>query len=81
VVRREGTLDTLEVQVEARAEGAAARTGVAEAGVEAMRALAAALRRRVHEGLGLTAEITVVPPRTIERSAGKARRVEDLRPK
>jgi phenylacetate-coenzyme A ligase PaaK-like adenylate-forming protein len=29
--------------------------------------------------IGITAEVTVVPPRTIERSVGKAKRVLDLR--
>ncbi|MBI4635510.1 MAG: phenylacetate--CoA ligase [Candidatus Rokubacteria bacterium] len=72
VVRREGALDTLEVQVEARA-------GVAEAGPEAMRGLAAQVRRRIHEVIGLGADVTVVPPKTIERSQGKAKRVQDLR--
>lgn len=51
----------------APAEGAAAE------------ALAARARRRVHETIGLTAEITVVSPHAIERSVGKARRGQDLR--
>ncbi|HET7876819.1 MAG TPA: phenylacetate--CoA ligase [Methylomirabilota bacterium] len=72
VVRREGTLDTLEVQVEAR-------TGVAEAGREAMAALGTVVKRKVYETIGITAEVQVVPPKTIERSAGKAKRVLDLR--
>jgi phenylacetate-CoA ligase len=70
VVRREGALDTVEVQVEA---------SPAVAGADAVAALAAAARRRIHEAIGLTAEVSVVPPHTIERSAGKARRVLDLR--
>jgi phenylacetate-CoA ligase len=74
VVRREGTLDDLEVRVEATA-------AVAAAGAEAMRGVAALARRKLHEVIGLTAEVTVVPPKTIERSVGKAKRVEDLRPK
>jgi phenylacetate-CoA ligase len=72
VVRREGTLDSLEVKVESRGD-------IAEAGPDAMRGLAAQLRRRIHELIGLTADVTVVPPRTIERSVGKAQRVQDLR--
>jgi len=69
VLRRDGALDTLEIRVEAAApaEGAAGE------------ALAARARRRVHETIGLTAEVTVVPPHAIERSVGKARRVQDLR--
>jgi phenylacetate-CoA ligase len=72
VLRREHALDTLEVRVECVAE-------VAAAGPDAMRALAGRVGRRLHEAIGLTAEVTVVPPKTIERSVGKARRVQDLR--
>ncbi len=74
VVRRADTLDSLEVRVEAAA-------AVAAAGAEAMRGLAAQVKRKLHEAIGLTAEVDVVPPKTIERSVGKAKRVEDLRPK
>jgi phenylacetate-CoA ligase len=70
VVRREGALDTLEVQVEARA---AALESTAPA------ALAAVGRRKIHEVIGITADVTVVPPKTLERSIGKAKRVLDLR--
>ena len=72
VLRREGALDTLEIRVESVAD-------VATGGPDAMTALAGRVRRRVHEVIGLTAEVTVVPPRTIERSVGKAKRVQDLR--
>jgi phenylacetate-CoA ligase len=70
VVRREGALDTLEVRVEARA---AALESAAPA------ALAAVARRKIHEAIGITADVTVVPPKTLERSIGKAKRVLDLR--
>ncbi len=72
VVRRDGALDSLEVQVEARA-------AVAEAGREALTALGAVVRRKIYEVIGITAEVSVVPPKTIERSVGKAKRVLDLR--
>jgi phenylacetate-CoA ligase len=72
VVRREGTLDTLEVQVEARA-------AALEAGGPGSASLAAGARRRIHEVIGITADVSVVPPKTIERSVGKAKRVLDLR--
>jgi phenylacetate-CoA ligase len=72
VVRREGALDTLEVQVEARA-------GVLESGGQASAVLGAGARRKIHEAIGITAEVSIVLPKTIERSAGKARRVLDLR--
>ena len=74
VVRRAGPLDTLEVRVEARAD-------VAEQGADALRAVADKVRRRIHELMALTVEVSVLPPKSIERSVGKARRVEDLRPR
>jgi phenylacetate-CoA ligase len=72
VLRRERALDTLEVRVESHAH-------VGAAGEAAMRALADQVRRKIHEAIGITAEVTVVPPKTIERSVGKAKRVLDLR--
>ena len=72
VVRRDSALDTLEVRV----EGGAA---VALAGAGAMRALEAVVRRKIYEVIGITATVSVVPPKTIERSAGKAQRVLDQR--
>jgi phenylacetate-CoA ligase len=74
VVRRADALDTLEVQVEARGD-------VAEAGADARRGLATLVKRRIHDVIGLTADVSVVPPKTIERSIGKAKRVQDLRPR
>lgn len=74
VVRRQDMLDSLEVRVEAA-------PALAAAGPDAMRGLAAQLKRKLHEAIGLTADVDVVPPKTIERSVGKAKRVEDLRPK
>jgi phenylacetate-CoA ligase len=72
VVRRDSALDTMEVRVEARA-------AVAEAGADAMRALEAVVRRKIFETIGITADVSIVPPKTVERSAGKAQRVLDLR--
>jgi phenylacetate-CoA ligase len=72
VVRREHALDTLEVQVEGQPVAMASGEG-------AVSALAARVRRRLLEALGVSADVTIVPPKTIERSAGKAKRVLDLR--
>ncbi len=72
VVRRDSALDTLEVRVEV---GAA----VAAAGTAAMEVLAARVRRKIFETIGLTADVSIVPPKTVERSAGKAQRVLGLR--
>jgi phenylacetate-CoA ligase len=72
VVRREHTLDTLEVQVEGQ-------PGASAPGAAATGALAARVRHRLLDSLGVAAEVTIVAPKTIERSAGKAKRVLDLR--
>jgi phenylacetate-CoA ligase len=71
-VRRQHALDTLEVRVESTAD-------VAARGPDAIVALAARVQRKLHESIGLTAEVTITPPRSLERSPGKARRVLDLR--
>ncbi|MFQ5896688.1 MAG: phenylacetate--CoA ligase family protein [Candidatus Methylomirabilia bacterium] len=68
VVRRERALDALEVQVEPAPEASGA-----------VEELGSRLRRRLHDVLGLTVEVTILPPKTLERSAGKAQRVRDLR--
>ena len=72
VVRREHALDTLEVQVESQ-------PGAVPAGEAAAGALAARVRRRLAEALGVWGEVGIVAPKTIERSVGKAKRVLDLR--
>jgi phenylacetate-CoA ligase len=72
VVRREGALDTLEVRVEATSEAA-------EEGADALENLARVVRQRVHDVIGLSVEATVLAPRALERSVGKAKRVEDRR--
>lgn len=68
---RTGPLDDLLVRVEARLEAAH----------EARTTSAGALAARLKGLCGLSAEIDVVEPGTIERSMGKARRVIDRRPK
>ena len=69
VLRREGALDTVEIRVEA----------AAAADEDTRSRLAVRVRHRIHETIGLSAEISVLPPRALERSTGKARRVQDLR--
>ncbi|RSS83069.1 phenylacetate--CoA ligase [Streptomyces sp. WAC05292] len=66
---REGRLDVLTVRVEARRE----------AGARLREESAAAVVRAVKEGIGVTVEVEVVDPETLERSVGKIRRVADLR--
>lgn len=57
------------VKVEARAG----------AGPEQRAAAAASIARGVKDGVGVTVEVTVVDPETLERSVGKIQRVADLR--
>ena len=72
VLRREKALDQIEVQVEASAEMHAA-------GPAAITELAARIRRSLHEQLGITVEVAILPPKSLERSVGKAQRLLDLR--
>ena len=69
VLRREGALDTVEIRVEA----------ASAADEETRGRLAVRVRHRIHETIGLSADVSVLAPRTLERSTGKARRVQDLR--
>ncbi len=73
-VRREGPLDELTVLVEARPEAAAAGGGAMD---EAGKALSHEIKSRI----GISAKIDVLPVGGIERSLGKAKRINDLRPK
>ena len=67
VLTREGRMDDVAVHVEARP------------GVDAADREAAALVLRIKQMAGLTTRVIIEPPGTIERSAGKARRVIDRR--
>jgi phenylacetate-CoA ligase len=70
-VDREGHLDTLSVQIEWPATGAA--------GSEARQAAARDLVHHVKSSVGISVKVRVVDPGTLERSTGKARRVIDRR--
>jgi phenylacetate-CoA ligase len=72
ILTREGRLDELEVQVEARPA-----SGLDEARAHAAGELAHAMKARV----GVSAKVSVLKPGAIERSLGKAKRVIDKRPK
>ncbi|MEW2516789.1 phenylacetate--CoA ligase PaaK [Actinacidiphila alni] len=67
---RRGRMDHLTVYAEARAE----------AGTELREAGAAAIAQGVKDGVGVSVEVHVVDPETLERSVGKIQRVKDLRP-
>ncbi len=66
---RPGRLDQLAVHVEARRE----------TGADGRAAAAAAIARDVKDRVGVTVEVAVVDPETLERSVGKIRRVIDSR--
>ena len=66
-VRKDGHLDTLRVLVEP------------EAGVSAQPALAAEFAEVVRQRIGISVDVELVEPGTVERSEGKAKRVRDLR--
>lgn len=71
-VSKKGYLDRLKVEVEAKQE-------VYAAGPETIAKLAKTLESRIHNVIGITAPVTVVPAGTIARSEGKAKRVIDER--
>lgn len=70
-MRREKRLDSLTVRVESRTE----ETDAARA------ELSGALEERIKDHLSIAAHVELSGPESIERSAGKARRVIDLREK
>jgi phenylacetate-CoA ligase len=71
VLEREGHLDSMTVLVERRA--AATWAQATEAGTH--------LTRLVKSSIGVTVDVRVVDPDTIERSVGKMRRIVDHRPR
>jgi len=72
VVDRRGALDDIEVMVEVD-------EAIFSDELKVMNALSDQIAARMRSTLGINAKITLVEPSTIERSAGKARRVIDKR--
>ncbi|NUO57447.1 MAG: phenylacetate--CoA ligase [Hamadaea sp.] len=71
VLSREGRMDTMTVRVERREAVAP----------DAARAAGATIRQQVKATIGVSIDVEVVPPETIERSVGKMRRIVDHREK
>ncbi|GAA4616677.1 phenylacetate--CoA ligase PaaK [Saccharopolyspora hordei] len=69
VLTKEGRMDRMTVRVEARADCPAPRREAA----------AAELARAIKDGVGISTEVAVEDPDTLERSVGKLRRVVDRR--
>lgn len=72
ILRREGFLDTLEVNVEL-IDGSVLEL------YSALEAVQSGIKRKLHSVLGLDVKVNLVDAGTIERSLGKAKRVIDLR--
>ncbi|WP_405622989.1 phenylacetate--CoA ligase PaaK [Streptomyces sp. NBC_00076] len=68
---REGRLDALTVRAEARPD----------ATPEDRDAAARAITAAVKDGIGVAVRVEIVDPESLERSVGKIRRIEDLRPR
>jgi phenylacetate-CoA ligase len=72
VLTRERGLDNLEVQVEVTPE-------VFSDKIRALESLHQELEHEVEQVIGIRAQVTLVEPRTLARSEGKAKRVTDKR--
>jgi len=89
IVDREGSMDEVEVRIEVTEEFMAKAGGDVLKGSEKeiLKDVATAkkkienLKRDIKDMVGISAKVTLVPPGTIPRSEGKAKRVEDRRPK
>lgn len=72
VIRKKGYLDDLEVRVEVS-------EGLLFDRMKEMQRLKEEIAQRVRETVGVSVRITLVEPKSIERSVGKAQRILDLR--
>ena len=72
VIRKKGYLDDLEVRVEVSGS-------LLFDEMRQMQQLREELSRQIREVIGINAKISLVEPKSIERSVGKAKRVLDLR--
>ncbi|MFZ5430569.1 MAG: phenylacetate--CoA ligase family protein [Bacteroidota bacterium] len=72
IVEREGNLDTLKLMVEVQEQFFSDE-------IKALEALRRKITHNIQSTLGVSVEVKLVEPRTIERTAGKAKRVIDNR--
>lgn len=72
IVRREGALDMLEVNVEVNEK-------IFSDEIKNLQRLEAKIQKNIKEFLGVTAKIKLVEPKSIQRSEGKAKRIIDQR--
>jgi len=74
VVERKGSLDELEVRVEVNER-------LFSDEIRRLEVVKNTIQNEIESLLGIAVKVSLVEPKTIERSEGKARRVRDLRPK
>lgn len=72
IVDRDGTLDTLEIQVEVNEQ-------IFSDEIKVLQTLSRKIRHAIKEMLGVTCQVKLVEPKSIARSEGKAQRVIDNR--
>ncbi len=72
IVRKDGPMDTLEVQVEVDQQ-------LFSDEIKKLEQVERKIAHEINSMLGIHAKVTLVEPKTIERSMGKAKRVIDLR--
>jgi phenylacetate-CoA ligase len=72
ILRKEGPMDTLEIQVEVSQE-------LISDEIKELKEVERKIGHEIQSALGISGKITLVEPKTIERSMGKAKRVIDLR--
>ena len=72
IIRKKGYLDALSVDVEAKPE-------VYDQGEEKLREVEGKIEGRIRGIIGIGVKVRCVPPKSIERSEGKAKRVFDAR--
>jgi len=74
IVTKYGSLDELEVRVEVD-------ESIFSDAIRKLETTQQRIQNEIESVLGISVKVTLVEPRTIERSEGKAKRVKDLRPK
>ena len=72
IVSREGSLDKLDIKVEVTDR-------LFSDEIKVLQRIEGAIQKTIKEFLGVTAKVTLVEPRSITRSEGKAQRIVDLR--
>ena len=72
ILRKEGPMDTLEIQVEVSQE-------LISDEIKQLKEVERKIGHEIKSALGISGTITLVEPKSIERSMGKAKRVIDLR--